>query len=473
VNTQFSFIILTYNEEIHLHRLLASIQSLDAPVFILDSKSTDKTIEIAEKFGATVLQHPFENHPKQWDYALKHFPVQTPWVICLDADHVVTPDLNERLKNFKDENYPDTDGIYFNRKFSFKGRWIKHGGYSPFYLLKMMRFGKGHSDLNENMDHRLIVTGKTIIWKDGYLIEENLKEHSISFWIEKHNRYSDLVAHEEVERMLQLRPQTVKPHFWGTPDERTAWLKSIWWSLPRYLRPMLYFIYRIFFQLGILDGRTGVIFHFLQAFWFRLVVDIKIDEILKQKSNSDNTMANQLSPGKFIIKFVILFALFYYFNIFYFGVTSPGNHYSAVLAQHLDYIAGLRWILLKSSAAVLTLLGFTVITSDYQLLVPGHPAIVLVYTCLGLGVMSFFSAFVLSYPVKFKSKLVFLIGGILGIQSLNIIRFVLLALFWSTAKDHVLDHHTIFNIILYIIIAFTLYFWVKRNDKLIDTNAAN
>src|SRR3569833_358296 len=317
----------------------------------------------------------------------------------------------------------------------------------------MMRFGKGHSDLNENMAHRLIVTGKNIIWKDGYLIEENLKEHRISFWIEKHNRYSDLVAHEEVERMLQLRPQTVKPHFWGTPDERTAWLKSIWWSLPRYLRPMLYFIYRIFFQLGILDGRTGVIFHFLQAFWFRLVVDIKIDEILKQKSNSDNTMANQLSPGKFIIKFVILFALFYYFNIFYFGVTWPGNHYSAFLAQHLDYFACLRWLLLKSSAAVLTLLGFTVITSDYQLLVPGHPAIVLVYTCLGLGVMSFFSAFVLSYPVKFKSKLVFLIGGILGILSLNIFRFVLLALFWSTAKDHVLDHHTIFNIILYIIIA--------------------
>src|SRR3569833_2813862 len=94
---------------------------------------------------------------------------------------------------------------------------------------------------------------------------------------------------------------------------------------------MLYFIYRIFFQLGILDGRTGVIFHFLQAFWFRLVVDIKIDEILKQKSNSDNTMANQLSPGKFIIKFVILFALFYYFNIFYFGVFLLGFFFCVFL----------------------------------------------------------------------------------------------------------------------------------------------
>ena len=472
MNTQFSFIILTYNEEIHLSRLLASIQSLDAPVFVLDSGSTDETIAIAEKFGASVLQHPFENHPKQWDYALKNFPVQTPWVICLDADQVVTPELNERLRTFREEDYPDTDGIYFNRKNFFKGRWVKHGGYSPFYLLKMIRFGKGHSDLNENMDHRLIVPGKTIIWKDSYLLEENLKENNISFWIAKHNRYSDLVAHEEVERMMQLRSQTIKPHFWGSPDERTAWLKSLWWQMPRYVRPMLYFIYRIIFQLGILDGRTGVIFHFLQAFWFRLIVDIKIDEILKQKEGSNATL-NQLSPIKFILKFAVLFGLFYYFNIFFFGLTSPGNHYSAFLAEHLNYIAGLRLLLLKCSAGILSLFGFTVITNNYQLLVPGHPAIVLVYSCLGLGVMGFFTAFVLSYPVKLKSKLWFLVVGILGIQFLNIIRFVLLALFWNSTKERTIDHHAIFNIILYVIIAVTLYFWVKRNDKLINNNAAN
>ena len=105
----------------------------------------------------------------------------------------------------------------------------------------MFRFSVGYSDLNENMDHRFIVPGKTIIWKDGNILEENLKENNISFWIAKHNRYSDLVAHEEVERMMQLRSQTLKPHFWGSPDERTAWLKQLWWQLPRYVRPMLYF----------------------------------------------------------------------------------------------------------------------------------------------------------------------------------------------------------------------------------------
>lgn len=280
----FSFIVLTYNEQIHLPRLLESIRELNAPLFVLDSGSTDDTLRIASQYQATVLQHSFENHPKQWDFALKSFPVQTPWVICLDADQQASSELRERLKNFRDEDFADTDGIYFNRKNFFKGRWLKHGGYYPIYLLKMFRFGKGYSDLNENMDHRFIVSGKTAVWKNGHILEENLKENEIRFWIEKHNRYSDLVAREEVERIQQMRTQTIKPRFFGSPDERTAWRKSLWWRLPRYVRPMLYFTQRMVFQLGILDGRTGIIFHFLHAFWFRLVVDIKIDEILKEQN---------------------------------------------------------------------------------------------------------------------------------------------------------------------------------------------
>ncbi|MFA6245523.1 MAG: glycosyltransferase family 2 protein [Mucilaginibacter sp.] len=287
MNQHFSFIILTYNEEMHLPRLLNSIAGLNAETFILDSGSKDDTVAIGEKAGATITQHPFENHPKQWDFALKNFAVKTPWVICVDADQIVTPELYKQLDNFRNEDYKDVNGIYFNRKNFFKGKWIKHGGYYPFYLLKMIRFGVGFSDTNENMDHRLIVPGNTLIWKQGHLLEENLKENKISFWIEKHNKYSDLLAHEELERMLSIRQQTVKPRFWGSPDERTAWLKQRWWKMPRYTRPMLYFIYRIIFKLGILDGRTGLIFHFMQAYWFRLVVDIKIDELLKQRESEN------------------------------------------------------------------------------------------------------------------------------------------------------------------------------------------
>lgn len=285
MSANFSIIVLTYNEELHISRLLTSVSDLHVPVFILDSGSTDDTVAIAESFGAIVRQHAFENHPRQWDFALKNFEVTTPWVVCLDADHVVTPELKEQLLHFRPEDFAGVDGIYFNRKYFFKGRWIKHGGYYPFYQLKMFKYGTGYSDLNENMDHRFIVPGKTLVWKKGGIVEENLKENQIGFWIAKHNRYSDLLAQEEVERINKMRSQVLQTRFWGSPDEHTAWLKKLWWRIPRYVRPVLYFIHRFIFKLGFLDGRTGIIFHFLQGFWFRLIVDIKIDELLKQQNN--------------------------------------------------------------------------------------------------------------------------------------------------------------------------------------------
>lgn len=284
-NSAFSFIILTFNEEVHLPRLLDSIAELQAPTFILDSGSTDNTLSIAAAHAAVVKHHTFHNHPQQWHFALTTFPIQTPWVIGLDADQELSQELKNRLLAFRDEDYKGIDGIYFNRKNYFKGRWIKHGGYFPLYLLKMFRFTNGYSDLNENMDHRFIVKGRSVVWKDGYLKEENLKENQIRFWVDKHNRYSDLLAEEETERRTQLRRQTIKPAFWGSPDERTAFLKQLWWRMPLFIRPAIYFIYRYVFRLGILDGRRGFIFHFLHAFWFRFIVDVKINELLNANKN--------------------------------------------------------------------------------------------------------------------------------------------------------------------------------------------
>jgi glycosyltransferase involved in cell wall biosynthesis len=286
MNPVFSFIVLTFNEQAHLPRLLNSIAQLNAPLFILDSGSTDNTLKIAEEFGATVLYNAFENHPKQWDFALKNFAVQTPWIIGLDADQIVTPELMDLLVNFKDEDHLAVNGIYFNRKNFFKGKWIKYGGYYPKYLLKMFRTGVGFSDTNENMDHRFLVPGKTLVWKKGHILEENLKENEISFWISKHNRYSDLVADEEIERMHQLRVQSLKPKLFGDPYQRIAFFKSLWWKMPRFVRPFMYFGYRMTFQLGFLDGRTGILFHFLQGFWFRLIVDVKITEKLKNEHST-------------------------------------------------------------------------------------------------------------------------------------------------------------------------------------------
>jgi exosortase/archaeosortase family protein len=176
-------------------------------------------------------------------------------------------------------------------------------------------------------------------------------------------------------------------------------------------------------------------------------------------------------PIRFVVTFLVLFLAFYYFNILFFGLTSPGSHYNNFLANHLNYIDWLRWILLKCSTKALHILGFTAINNKYELLVAGRGIIRLVYTCLGLGVMSFFAAFVIAYPKSIKPKLIFLICGLLSIQFLNVVRFVILALFWDKHTSHIVDHHTIFNIFIYIAIVVSLYFWIKPSKT--KANVAN
>jgi len=185
------------------------------------------------------------------------------------------------------------------------------------------------------------------------------------------------------------------------------------------------------------------------------------------------TKLHRESPLRFLLVFLGLFLFFYYFNIFFFSITSHGSHYSPFFDEHLNYIRWLRNLLLDVSRSIINMIGFTCISNDHQLLVAGHGIIDVVYSCLGLGVMSFFTAFVIAYPKKLKRKLIFLITGLICIQVLNVFRFVLLAVLWNKKSKLILDHHTIFNIIIYIIITITLYFWVKQDDKQSVAGAKN
>jgi len=185
-------------------------------------------------------------------------------------------------------------------------------------------------------------------------------------------------------------------------------------------------------------------------------------------------MKQQNKPLRFAITFVVLFLLFYYFNIWFFSVTNPGaRHYIAFLALHLNYIQGLRWLLLYCTSLLLKLLGFSAIFNNYDLLVAGHGIIRVVYTCLGLGVLSFFAAFIFAYPKPIKSKIITLIVGIISIEFLNIIRFILLALYGNKQINRIIDHHTLFNIIMYLIITVALYFWIRQDLTANNKHATN
>jgi glycosyltransferase involved in cell wall biosynthesis len=282
-----SVVILTYNEEANLPACLESLRGLECEVFVVDSGSSDATREIARAFGAQVFEHPFESHAQQWNWALQNLPIATDWVLGLDADQRLTSELGQELIELftvNSDGLDAIDGFYIKRRQIFRGRWIRHGGYYPKYLLKLFRRDRVSVDCHDMVDHHFWVNGATARLKHD-LIEDNQKEADLAFWIEKHNRYAVLHAQEEWARRNGLK-WPVQPSLFGNPDQRVAWLKQCWYHLPLYVRPFLYFFYRYFLRLGFLDGKQGFIFHFLQGFWYRLLIDIKIDELRRSQAES-------------------------------------------------------------------------------------------------------------------------------------------------------------------------------------------
>lgn len=172
---------------------------------------------------------------------------------------------------------------------------------------------------------------------------------------------------------------------------------------------------------------------------------------------------------KFLILLAGSFGFLYYLNLFLIGLSAEGGtFYAPFLQEHFDYISGLRYVLIQTSEWVLQRFGYNTFTTDFWLRVSGHGGVIVVYSCLGYGVMSFFTAFVLAWPKSLNSKLWFLPAGLLLIQTLNIIRFIMLALFWKGSIFRgVIDHHDLFNIILYLILLSFIYFWARktREDK--------
>lgn len=277
-------IVLTQNEELNLTVCLESVANFVGQVFVLDSGSSDRTLEIASRFGARIVEHPFETHARQWIWALANLPIEYEWVLGIDADQRLTIELRDELAALfvsreRENADAEVDGYFIKRRQVWRGQWIRHGTYYPKYLLKLYRKSRVKMDERDLMDHHFYVPGATRNLQHD-LIEENLKENDLAFWIDKHNHYARLVAREEFLKRQRAGETHIRANLFGNPDERTLWLKQRWFGLPLYLRPFLYFNYRYFLRLGFLDGKQGFLFHFLQAFWFRLLVDAQLDDLI-------------------------------------------------------------------------------------------------------------------------------------------------------------------------------------------------
>lgn len=266
-------IILTFNEEKNIFDCLESVKDFCDEIIVVDSGSTDKTLEIVKEYTDKIFYHPFENYSKQRNWALENLPIKNKWILNLDADHRVTSELKEELtKLFSKEISEEVNGFLISRRTIFMGRWIKHGGHYPTYHANMFRKGFGKCE-EKLYDQHYIVEGKLLKLK-GDIVD--IITDSLTTFITRHNKWSTLEA--EYQLSNKVEENIIKANLMGHPIQKRRALKKFYERFPLFVRPILYFIQRYFLRLGFLDGKEGLIFHFLQGFWFRFLIDAKIWE---------------------------------------------------------------------------------------------------------------------------------------------------------------------------------------------------
>lgn len=277
-----TLIVTTRNEEANIEKCLRSADGLVDQMFVIDSESEDETALIARRY-AEVVNLPYEHGliiPWIYQWGLDNLPIKNPWVLILEADQALTPALRDELEALFSRPEAITErGFYIRRRQVFRGKPLRFGGYGSKYMLKLFYREAGELDVKET-DTRIYVRGPLGKLKSP-IMEENLKENLILFYLQKHLRYAEVFAREELERRRASIEWKTEPRFFGTPDQRVLFFKQLYFRLPLYVRPFLYFFYRYFVLLGVLDGKQGGVFHFLQAFWFRMVIDIRLEEMLK------------------------------------------------------------------------------------------------------------------------------------------------------------------------------------------------
>lgn len=266
-----AIIILTFNEEENLGAALDSVRGWADEVFVVDSYSTDRTVDIALGRAADhvrVVQHRFDHYSAQWNWALHNLPIRSPWTLKLDADERVTPDFRAELRAELSSAPGAVAGFYFRRRLIFMGAPVCWGGFSDTYVLHLWRTGRALFEDRAVNEHALVDGGTR-------KLRASLDHHdtkSLTHWIDKHNRYASLEARSILRGNVT---GAVRPRLLGTPDERRMWQRRAHSHVPG--RAGLYFLYRYLLRLGLLDGAVGfrlALLHAMYLYW----IDLKLGE---------------------------------------------------------------------------------------------------------------------------------------------------------------------------------------------------
>jgi glycosyltransferase involved in cell wall biosynthesis len=264
-----SVIVPVKNEERNIAACLQSVAWADE-IWLVDSHSSDRTCEIAELFGARVAQFEYTGgFPKKKNWALANLPLKHEWILLLDADERVMPELEAEIRaRLSSEN--GVDGYYVNRRLIFLGRWIKHCGWYPSWNLRLFKHRLGRYERLEAEDvenagdvevHEHVVLDGRAEYLKHDLLHEDFK--SIFHFIERHNRYSSWDARVYANFAGDVAASSsgtnsIRASLFGSPLERKRFIKRMWARLP--FRPLLRFVWMYVVKLGFLDGRPGLIF---------------------------------------------------------------------------------------------------------------------------------------------------------------------------------------------------------------------
>lgn len=278
-----SILILTYNEEAHIERCITSLLPVTKNICVVDSYSTDSTVEICKRLGVKVYFNSWKNYASQFQWGLDNCDLDAEWIMRMDADEYIEEDLQEELlTRFNDIN-PNIYGFYVRRKYIFLGKWIKYGAVYPLELLRVWRQGKGRIESRWMDEHIVLKEGGLIDKFDGHIVDENL--NNTSWWTDKHNKYADREMIDILDKKYNLfsGDNTLKKSNDNSQAKIKRVIKEVVYNrLPLFVRPTLYFLYRYVIKLGFIDGRRGFAFHFMQGYWYRCLVDLRVYEAEKK-----------------------------------------------------------------------------------------------------------------------------------------------------------------------------------------------
>lgn len=269
-----SVIILTLNEEANVEYCLRSVYGWSDDIHIMDSFSQDNTASLAMKYTNNIHKAKEAHWADLRNWAMRNLPLKYDWVLFLDADERLTKELKREISETLKIS-PEENGFYIKRRFIFLGRWLKHGGLYE-KVLRLFRHKFAEYIAEGDVEYAK-VEGKVGLMKYDMIHED---KKGIFKWIEKHNKISDRAARQYLTGQASFLTEQEK----GSELEggRRTWVKyALWEKVPLVLRPSVTFLYQYVFRLGFLDGLEGLSYHLLQAFWYRLLIYVKVREFQK------------------------------------------------------------------------------------------------------------------------------------------------------------------------------------------------